>query len=90
MELSKKIRRRRDDILRTVELGYSNARVETFNNRIKVTIRMAYGFRKVDSLIAMNICSFQGHCYCRRRPIALFDDYCGSRPPLLRIKATGC
>ena len=38
----------------------------------------------------MNICSFQGHCYCRRRPIALFDDYCGSRPPLLRIKATGC
>lgn len=53
MELSKKIRRRRDDILRTVELGYSNARVETFNNRIKVTIRMAYGFRKVDSLIAM-------------------------------------
>ena len=38
----------------------------------------------------VNICSFQGHCYCRRRPIALFDDYCGSRPPLLRIKATGC
>ena len=38
----------------------------------------------------LNICSFQGHCYCRRRPIALFDDYCGSRPPLLRIKATGC
>ena len=38
----------------------------------------------------LNICSFQGHCYCRRRPISLFDDYCGSRPPLLRIKATGC
>lgn len=38
----------------------------------------------------LNICSFQGHCYCRRRPIALFDDYCGSRPPLLRIEATGC
>ena len=42
------------------------------------------------SLPKVNICSFQGHCYCRRRPIALFDDYCGSRPPLLRIKATGC
>lgn len=41
-------------------------------------------------LDSLNICSFQGHCYCRRRPIALFDDYCGSRPPLLRIKATGC
>ncbi|WP_346973403.1 hypothetical protein [Bifidobacterium adolescentis] len=44
----------------------------------------------VDDLGHVNICSFQGHCYCRRRPIALFDDYCGSRPPLLRIKATGC
>lgn len=44
---------------------------------------------KVEKL-NLNICSFQGHCYCRRRPIALFDDYCGSRPPLLRIKATGC
>lgn len=43
-----------------------------------------------NSAMRMNICSFQGHCYCRRRPIALFDDYCGSRPPLLRIKATGC
>ena len=44
----------------------------------------------VDYNALLNICSFQGHCYCRRRPIALFDDYCGSRPPLLRIKATGC
>ena len=46
--------------------------------------------RQVDDISKLNICSFQGHCYCRRRPIALFDDYCGSRPPLLRIKATGC
>lgn len=45
---------------------------------------------KSSFVVIVNICSFQGHCYCRRRPIALFDDYCGSRPPLLRIKATGC
>ena len=32
------------DILRTIELGYSNARLEASDNRIKVTIRMAYGF----------------------------------------------
>ena len=31
------------DILRTIELGYSNARLEASDNRIKVTIRMAYG-----------------------------------------------
>ena len=41
------------DILRTIELGYSNARLEASDNRIKVTIRMAYGFHHVDNLIAM-------------------------------------
>ncbi|MDL5499536.1 transposase [Bifidobacterium longum] len=53
VELAKKIRRRRPDILRTIELGYSNARLEAFNNRIKVTIRMAYGFHHVNNLIAL-------------------------------------
>lgn len=52
-DLCGKIRRRRDDILRTIRLGYSNARLEAFNNKIKVTIRMAYGFRDTDNLIAM-------------------------------------
>ena len=32
---TKKIRRRRPDILRTIQLGYSNAKLEAFNNRIK-------------------------------------------------------
>ena len=53
VELSKKIRRRRPDILRTIGSGYSNARLEAFNNRIKVAIRMAYGFRHVNNLIAL-------------------------------------
>ena len=35
VEPAKKIRRRRPDILRTIQLGYSNARLEAFNNRIK-------------------------------------------------------
>ena len=52
-ELARKIRRRRPDILRTIELGYSNARLEASDNRIKVTIRMAYGFHHVDNLIAL-------------------------------------
>ena len=41
------------DILRTIELGYSNARLEASDNRIKVTIRMAYGFHHANSLIAL-------------------------------------
>ena len=37
VELTRKIRRRRPDILRTIQIGYSNAHLEAFNNRIKVT-----------------------------------------------------
>ena len=50
---SRKIRRRGPDILRTIELGYSDARLEASDNRIKVTIRMAYGFHHANSLIAL-------------------------------------
>ena len=53
VELCRKTRRRKDDIPKTIRLGHSNARPEAFNNKIKATIRMAYGFRHVDNLIAM-------------------------------------
>ena len=43
VEPARKIRRHGPDILRTTELGCSNARLEASDNRIKVTIRMAYG-----------------------------------------------
>ena len=36
-----------------VELGISNARIESMNNKIKLTIRMGYGFRNIDNLIAL-------------------------------------
>lgn len=52
-ELSKKIRRHREAIVRSVELVISNARVEAINNKIKLTVRMGYGFRNVDNLIAL-------------------------------------
>ena len=53
VELAKKIRRRRPDILRTIRLGCSNARLEASDNRIKATIRMAHGLHHVDNLIAL-------------------------------------
>lgn len=52
-ELSKKVRRHRDAIVRAVGLGISNARVEAVNNKIKLTVRMGYGFRNIDNLIAL-------------------------------------
>lgn len=51
--VNKKVRRRKDDIIAAVELGISNARVEAINSKIKVTVKMAYGFRNIDNLIAL-------------------------------------
>ena len=53
VDLSKKVRRHRDAIVRAVELNISNARIESINNKIKVCIRMGYGFRNIDNLISL-------------------------------------
>jgi len=53
VELQRKIRRHINAIVATVTHQISNARVEATNNKIKLTIRMAYGFRNIDNLIAM-------------------------------------
>ena len=45
--------RRHFDILRTIRSGLSNARLEAVNNRIKTTIRIGYGYRNLDNLIAL-------------------------------------
>ena len=42
-----------EGILRSIDLGASNARVEAVNNKIKVAIRQGYGFRNIDNLIAL-------------------------------------
>ena len=47
------MRKRRGAILRSVEPGISNARIEAIDNKIKVTQRMAYGFRNIDNLISL-------------------------------------
>jgi transposase len=53
VELGRKIKRHRGAILATIAHGLSNARIEAVNNKIKVTIRMGYGFRNIDNLIAL-------------------------------------
>lgn len=53
VEVEKKVRRRREDVVRAVELGISNARVEAVNNKVKVTVKMGYGFRNVDNMIGL-------------------------------------
>ena len=53
VELQRKIGRHAEAIMATVTNGLSNARVEAINNKIKLTIRMGYGFRNIDNLIAL-------------------------------------
>lgn len=59
IELSKKIRRHKEHILNTIRLGMSNARIEATNNKIKLVIRKAYGFRNLQNMLDMvyMICS---------------------------------
>ncbi|GKH49720.1 hypothetical protein CE91St46_08310 [Eubacteriales bacterium] len=52
-ELRLKIKRHFSAIVAAVRHGLSNTRVEAINNKIKLLIRTAYGFRNIDSLIAM-------------------------------------
>ena len=53
VELQKKINRHMQSILNTIEYGLTNARIEAINNKIKLSIRMAYGFRNLDNMMAM-------------------------------------
>ena len=53
VELGRKIKRHFQAILDTIRLGLTNTRIEATNNKIKLTIRMGYGFRNIDNLIAL-------------------------------------
>ena len=52
-KLYQKIKRHKDHILNTIRLGMSNARIEATNNKIKLIIRKAYGFRNIQNMLDM-------------------------------------
>lgn len=52
-ELRKKIKRHFGAIVATAKYHLSNARIEATNNKIKLTIRTAYGFRNMENMLAM-------------------------------------
>ena len=52
-DLYKKIKRHKEHILNTIRLGLSNARIEATNNKIKLIIRKAYGFRNIQNMMDM-------------------------------------
>ncbi len=52
-ELCLKIKRHREHIPNTIRLGMSNARTEATNNKIKLIIGKAYGFRNIQNMLDM-------------------------------------
>lgn len=52
-ELYHKIKRHKEHILNTIRLRMSNARIEAINNKIKLIIRKAYGFRNINNMLDM-------------------------------------
>jgi transposase len=52
-KLREKIKRHYDAILSTIKYGLSNSIVEALNNKIKLCIRMAYGFRNTNNMLGL-------------------------------------
>lgn len=61
IELSRKIRRHRQEIDASLEHGLSNALIESTNTKIRVLTRIAYGFKSPEALIALAMLSLGGH-----------------------------
>ena len=59
-ELRKKIKRNFDAIVAAAKHKLSNARMEAINNKIKLVIRTAYGFRNTDNMISMVLLTCSG------------------------------
>ena len=53
VELQRKIARHKEHILNAIRFKASNAIIEATNNKIKLLIRVAYGFRNIDSMISL-------------------------------------
>ena len=52
-DLRKKIKRHFSAIVAAAAFNLSNARSEAVNNKIKLIVRTAFGFRNVDNLLAL-------------------------------------
>jgi transposase len=61
VELQRKIVRHLDAIHAALEHGLSNALIESTNTKIRLIMRMAYGFRNVTDLIALALLGLGGH-----------------------------
>jgi transposase len=61
VELARKMRRYRYDIINTLTYRLSNAIVESVNTKIRLLIRIAFGFKSPDALIALVMLHLGGY-----------------------------
>ena len=52
-KMYQKVKCHKEHILNAIRLGMSNARIEAINNKIKLIIRKAYGFRNIQNMLDM-------------------------------------
>jgi transposase len=70
VKLAKSIKANRDGINAALRHGLSNAIVESTNTKLRLLMRIAYGFRNTDNLIALMLLDRGGHCPpLPRRPL---------------------
>jgi len=59
--LAQRVVRNRDAIVASIEHGLSNALVESMNTKIRLIVRVAFGFHSAEAIIALAMLSLGGH-----------------------------
>jgi len=61
VKLAQRVVRHRDAIVAAIEHGLSNALVESMNTKIRLIVRVAFGFHSAEAIIALAMLSLGGH-----------------------------
>lgn len=61
VKLAQRVARNRNAIIASIEHGLSNALAESVNTKIRLIVRMAFGFHSADAIAALAMLSLGGH-----------------------------
>ena len=61
VKLAQRVVRNRDAIVASIQHGLSNALVESMNTKIRLIVRVAFGFHSAEAIIALAMLSLGGH-----------------------------
>jgi transposase len=83
--------RHRDEIIAAIEHGLSNALVESMNTKIRLIIRMAFGFHSAEAIIALAMLTLGGHrpTFPNRKPPDTPTDRSGEPFWTLIVRSAG-